>query len=310
MWLMTGLAAASLFNFLYSLLLVKRKLGIRIAISFEREGIANLLQLALPFGLYAVFQRAYTYLDTLILSSLAGMYAVGLYQVAFKIIFAIQFLPMAFTASLYPAMSLYWKNNREQLGVTFTRALNYLIIISLPISLGTIFIADKIVAVFSEGYSESVLPLKISIAAVPFIFINFPIGSLLNACDRQARNTVNIATVLAASVVLNFILIPKHQAVGASITVLITNILMFLLGLRISFKIIDYDIRPVLHTSGKAVAAGLMMGLIVMFLRDYLNIILVVMIGGFSYFAGLYIFGGFSKADVISIYRSFSKKNV
>lgn len=108
--------------------------------------------------------------------------------------------------------------------------MNYLIIISLPIIGGVIALDDKIVDLFKAG-NEAIWPLRISILALFFIFVNFPIGSLLNACDRQRRNLLFMATITIISVSANFLLIPRFQAIGASITVLVTNAIMFILGI-------------------------------------------------------------------------------
>ena len=102
-----------------------------------------------------------------------------------------------------------------------------MIIISLPISLGIIALADKIILIFKSDYAAAILPLRIIMAALLFIFLNFPVGALLNACDRQAINTRNMGLALLASVGLNIILIPRLAAAGAAITVVITNFFMF-----------------------------------------------------------------------------------
>ena len=83
----------------------------------------------------------------------------------------------------------------------------------MPIIVGIYLLADKIILLFKAGYDGAILPLQIAIIALFFIFVNYPIGSLLNACDRQLRNTINIGIVALASIVLNFIFIPRLQAV-------------------------------------------------------------------------------------------------
>ena len=305
---MMVLALASIFNFFFSWYILRRKIGVRLHLAFDKKTIYEMLFISWPFAVYAIFQKLYTYLDSVLLSQLAGDVQVGLYQVAFKIIFALQFLPSAFTASLYPAMSTYWQSNRSQLSITFERALNYLIMISWPIIVGSIVLADRLVLLLKSDYASAALPLQISIVALFFIFINFPIGSLLNACDKQKKNTFNIGIVLLASVILNFILIPKFQAVGASITVLVTNMLMTVLGLREAKKIIDYHGKKNLIVLAKTIAASALMGLIVFALGKYISLFVAVLIGVVSYFAFLYLFGGFKKEDVLSIAKSFHLK--
>lgn len=307
-WAMGALALASVYNFLYSFSVLKWRIKVGLKFLYDRQIIKDILRVSWPFAVYAIFQRLYTYLDSVLLGFLAGDEQVGLYQVAFKLIFALQFLPMAFTASLYPALSAYWHSNRSQLPVSFERAMSYLLIISLPIIVGCLVLSDQIVSLFSAGYSGARLPLEISIISVFFIFLNFPVGSLLNACDRQRRNTFNMGIVAVLSVVLNLILIPLFQAVGASITVLITNALMFGLGLRVAKKIIPYRSRRNLAVFLKALGASLIMGLVIWLGKNYLNVFLATAIGGLVYFFSLFFLGGFSRADVMSVWHSFRRQ--
>jgi O-antigen/teichoic acid export membrane protein len=306
-FLMVGLVLASIFNFVYSSSIALFKFKLKPIPIFDSERIRAIALLAIPFSLYAILQRGYTYLDSIFLSLFSGDMAVGLYQVAFKIILALQFLPMAFSASLYPALSFYYKNNREQLGITFERAMNYLIIISFPISIGTIAVADKIVAMFSAGYGDAIWPLRITILSVPFMFMNFPIGALLNACDRQKKNTRNMAITLTSSVAMNLALIPAFGAVGASITFLATSILMFVLGIFLTRELADYRPVPIIRVFVKTIVAGLVMGLAAYFLKSFFNIFIVAGTGGIIYTLILLITGAFKKEDILSILSSFKR---
>lgn len=304
---MAALALASIFNFSYSLIIIRNRLKLAIRVLYNKPLVRDILMISWPFAAYAILQRLYMYLDSVLLSVLADDVQVGLYQVAFKIIFALQFLPSAFTASLYPAMSAYWHSNRNQLLASFERAMNYLIIISLPIIVGAIVLADKIVLLFKTGYGGAILPLRISIISLLFIFLNFPIGSLLNACDAQKKNTRNMAIVTTLSILMNLALIPYWKATGASLTVLVTNLIMFILGIISVKKIVVYRLRKNLNTFLKVLAASVIMGLVIYIGKGYLNIFLVTIIGGLIYFYVLFLFKGFSRDDIRSVVKSFQR---
>jgi len=305
LWVMGALVSGSIFNFCYSFAIVKHKIKIKIIPSWDKKLIKAVASLTVPFGIFALFQRFYMHLDTVLLSILAGDKYVGFYQIAFKIVFALQFLPMAFIASLYPAMSNYWLNNRSQLSITFERAISYLMIISLPISAGVVALADKIILIFKTNYMSAVLPMQIIILSLLFIFINFPVGSLLNACDRQKQNTLNMVIAAILSVALNLILIPRFQALGASITVLVTNALMTFLGFYWARGAISYNLKKILKTFLKILICALAMGILVWYLKNYLNIFVLIILGAIIYFLLLFAIGGFKKEDIISIYHSF-----
>lgn len=307
MWLIGALALASAYNFTYSLIVVKTKTDVSLRPTYDKAFIKTLIAITAPFAIFAILQRLYTYLDAVLLQKMAGDRAVGIYQVSFKIINALQFLPMAFSASLYPAFSTYWHKNREQLAVTFERAMNYLLIIAAPITIGVLATSDKIILLFNSQYAEAVAPLQVSMLALSFIFLNFAIGALLNACDRQKYNTMVMGMAAALSIAINLYLIPRYGALGATITVLITNALMFIVGMFIVPTIVKYNYRKVALTSIKIVMAAILMGGISYFAKAYMNIFLVVAISGLAYFYFLYISRVFRKEDILSIRKSFIK---
>ncbi len=307
-YIMTALLLASIFHFIYSSLILSIKIKVPIGLSYDRELIKNIVRIAIPFALFAIFQRVYMYLDTVLLKEFAGDEAVGYYQISFKIIFALQFLPMAFVASLYPAMSNFWINNKKQLIVSFEKALIYLMVISIPISAGVVALADKIVLIFKGGYGEAILPMQIIILATVFIFINFPIGSLLNACDQQKKNTANMIAVTIISIIINLILIPRFGAVGASITVLITNILMVILGIYFAKRTIQFSLKKTTKAFFKILISGILMGLFAFYLKNYVNILIIIPISALIYFILLFIFRTIRKDEIMYITNSFLKK--
>ncbi|MFH1583395.1 MAG: polysaccharide biosynthesis C-terminal domain-containing protein, partial [Candidatus Falkowbacteria bacterium] len=108
-------------------------------------------------------------------------------------------------------------------------------------------------------------------------------------------------------VILNLILIPRLEAAGASLTVLLTNLFMFILGMRVVPQIIKYDYKKIIVIFIKSLLAVAAMGLVCYYLKNRVNLILTIMSAGASYFIALYIFKGFSKEDVNSILKSFSR---
>lgn len=309
-WLVGALALASTFNFLYSLVVVRSVIKIPLRFDWDWGFIRKLAIVVLPFALFAIFQRIYTYIDSVMLQQMSGDRSVGIYQVAFKIIFALQFLPMAFSASLYPAFSTYWQNNRPQLAITFERAISYLLIISVPISIGIFSIADKIVALFSHSYVEAILPLQVTIASLIFVFLNFALGALLNACDRQVVNTKIIGFAALLCVTINWLLIPKFGALGATISDSVTNAAIFIIGLFYLPGIVSINYRKLLYQASKIMIGGLIMGLMASFLKQDLSVFLVIVLSGAVYFIILFVFKVFRKEDLQSIFASFGRRKI
>ena len=99
-WIMSAQAAASVGNFTYAAGLLKFRWKLPLKPFYDRALIRWIARVAAPFALYAVFQRVYTYLDTVLLSLISGDKYVGLYQIAFKITFALQFLHQRCSVSI------------------------------------------------------------------------------------------------------------------------------------------------------------------------------------------------------------------
>jgi O-antigen/teichoic acid export membrane protein len=143
--------------------------------------------------------------------------------------------------------------------------------------------------------------------AVPFMFLSFPIGSLLNACDRQKRNTINIAIVAFTSALLNIILIPKFGVMGACITTVVTSALMIVLGLIVVPDIIVMRLHRLGFTFLKIIGSGILMGIVTYIIKAWVPPLVNIIFASIVYCLALYIFKGFTAEDVKSVWASFKK---
>ena len=120
---------------------------------------------------------------------------------------------------------------------------------------------------------------------------------------------------LAISVMLNIVLITwfrdnyNNGAIGAAITVVITNMLLFTLNMLYVSKITTYRPRVILKTITKSVIAVIVMAISAFYLKSIINVFIVIVISGIIYFITLFLLKGFKKEDIISIYNSFRKKS-
>ncbi|MCD4693833.1 oligosaccharide flippase family protein, partial [bacterium] len=71
-WIMGAMVLASVFNFSYSLIVIWKKIKIKIKLNLDKPLIKAIINLSIPFGLFALFQRFYMYFDSVLLSILAG----------------------------------------------------------------------------------------------------------------------------------------------------------------------------------------------------------------------------------------------
>ncbi len=306
--LILAILAASFFNFAYSAILLKVKLGLKFLAKVDKTIVKTLLLFTVPFALAAIFTRVYGYLDTVLLNQMIDAKAVGYYSIPYKITFSLQFIPMALVASLYPAFSSYFVQSQELLKATFEKSLVFLGIIALPVSLGVIALAEPLMLrVYTSEYQPSILPLQILIVSLVFLFLNFPLGSLLNACNRQTRNTVNIGVVMVVNVILNLLLIPRFSYLGAAAASSLSTLLMFVLQMLVARQIISLNLRYLTVKFAAILGAGLAMYFILLYLLNFINFIILIPVGALVYFIVLSLFKGFTKEDLSIIRQSFKR---
>jgi len=298
------LLTASLFNMIYSAFILRNKFNISFKIYFSKELAKKIMMIALPFALAAIFAKIYAYMDTFLIKVFLGDQEVGFYSVAYKITFSLQFIPLAFVAALYPAFSHYFKNDVEQLKKTFAKAFNYLAFIALPLSLGIIAIANELIhKMYTEDF-DSAWPLKVLIASIPFLFINFSLSSFLNATDRQEINTRNLGIIMALNIIMNLIFIPKYGVWGASLASSLSTLLLFSLNLYEVRKVTAMPIRFFKPLLGSLLSAVIMY-VAVIYTKDIVGWLYSILVGIAVYTIFMFVTKTINKQDLLFIKKSF-----
>ncbi len=219
--------------------------------------LRGLLKIAWPFAVAALFTALYSSSDNLLLSFIHGSRAVALYALAYKISIAFQILPSALVAAIFPAMSASFIQNKDRLGTIFTRSIEYLMIVVMPISVILVALAEPIIITgWTKVWSDAIEPLRILALGLPFLFLNFPVGYLLNAANRQTRNTVHIGITVVLNIAANLLFIEKYTYHSVAIISVISSALLFFLGLSQARKIIRIEWRRLGITLSKTIIAG------------------------------------------------------
>lgn len=307
--LMLSLVAGSLFNVIWSGYLLMRVLGIRPAIRWNKSVFWAIVPSAIPFALAGIFTKVYSYVDSVFLSYLVGDEAVAWYSIPYKLIFAFQFIPMALSAALYPTMSYYYSCSRERLAETFERSMRYLIILAVPLAVGIAAIADTVVlTVYGEAYRPSILPLRILSASLLFAFLDFPVGAILNACERQSRQMWAMGITMVVNVCLNLVLIPRYTVVGASIAALASYALLMGLGLFWARNIAPIRFRVIARSLARVILAASVMAAAVLLLKERIPGLLTIPIGAAVYAVALLALREVTRADLPTAKRMISRE--
>jgi O-antigen/teichoic acid export membrane protein len=184
-----------------------------------RADVRSLMHQALPFAFAGIFVKVYSYLDTMILEAFHTKAVVGNYAVAYKVTYAFQFIPLVFIAALYPAMSsVFAKKDHEELKRVFAGSLRIMAVCGAPIAAGLSAIAPRFIPLlYDVQFLGAVAPLTILPWVLLPIFIDFPVGSLLNATNRAHLKTASMGAAMVVNAILNVLLVPTYGPVGAAI---------------------------------------------------------------------------------------------
>lgn len=307
--LIVALAAGSLWNMSFSIYQVVKRLGWSCLRPTYQLGWSP-LKIAFAFFLAAVFVKIYSYVDSIILSLQLGEAAVGIYAVAYKLTYAFQFLPLAFVAALYPTMSAQ-AHNQHQLKHTLLNAFWYMALLGAPIILGLWSLAPEVIHTFyGNEYAASVLPLQILIFVLVFIFLDFPIGSLLNATGRQTTKTAIMGVAMVINVTANLILIPIFGVPGASIAALVSFSTLFFLGWYFVSRVVKVGIGELLARIWGLFFAALAMALVVLLVKQYVYYILTIPLGAMVYFGVAYLVGAIKIDHLKGFFRLMRRKRL
>jgi O-antigen/teichoic acid export membrane protein len=313
-FLLVVLMSGSLFSFIYFFILIKKKTKIKLTGEYNLRVFWQLLKIAAPFAIAGIFVKLNGTIDMQMLKYMLpnGNHYVGLYTLAFKLTFALTVLSGAFASAYFPSVSYYLKNDKPKACSSFEKGLVYMALLSMPITAAIFIMGDNLIlTVWDIRYKESILPLQIYIASLFFIFANYPVGNFLNAANKQVLNTLNTGIILAVNIVLNLILIPKYNIIGAAIAASISNFLLVLLGLPWVYKILYFDYRKILIKIGQVFFSSAIMALSVYLVKFYLTqldgkllLLVFVAVGIISYTLCLFLTRAIRKKDIQLLFQS------
>ena len=282
-------------NVVFSLIVTVKKFEkpeFEVDFAFWKRSIIN----AIPFGLTAIFVIIFVRIDTVMLSMMVGDAPVGWYNAAVTLVMGLSFIPGVLLSAVFPVFSKFYVSSPESLKTSYETAFRYLFIIAFPIGVGTTLLADKfILLVYGTQFIHSIIALQILIWWHVLGSLNWLLGTVLQSINKQKIFAVSTGICAIFNVIANLFFIPIMSYVGASITTIATESILFVL--------LFYCVSKGLYrlslwgTIMKPIAAGAIMGIGIYYIQSF-NVLMVIAIAVVIYFLALIALGGISKEDI------------
>jgi O-antigen/teichoic acid export membrane protein len=262
---------------------------------------------AWPFGVSTALSNIYYFADSVILSVMVSTEVVGWYNASYRIIAVMLFIPILLNTVLFPVMSQFYVTSKDYFRLVYEKYFKYMVMIGIPIGVGTTLLADKIILlIFGGAYAPSIIALQILIWALVISFLSGAFTLLLQTSNKQMVITKITSINVVLNVVLNLILIPYFSYVGSSVVTVATQLSAFLLSLKaVSER--GYGLtRKERSYLAKTVFASMIMGVFLVYFRD-LNLFVLILLGTVIYFIVVCLVNGFDKEDIAIVKNIINK---
>lgn len=290
----------SIINVVFSLIVTVKKFAkpeFEVDFAFWKRTIIT----AIPFSLTTVFISIFDKIDIVMLSMMIGDAPVGWYSAAYRLVAALLFIPGVFLGAIYPVLSKFYVSSANSLEITYEKSFRYLFIIAFPIGVGTMLLADKIILlIYGDGFIHSIIALRILIWMFVLSCASWLLSVVLLSINRQAILALFTGIGAIFNVVSNLFVIPRMSYVGASITTIATESILFILLFYVISKYLHR--LPLFKITMKPAIAGIIMGITIYYIGN-VNLFMIVMVASAVYFAVLAVIGEITKEDLQLIKR-------
>ena len=286
---------ANLIGFIYEYYLLNKHI-MKPKFEFDKSFCKILILSGLPFALTGILSSIYYSIDVAMLNNIIGNYATGIYNAAYKLISFLTLFYGIYVAVIYPMMSKFYKKDKKLLIISYEKSIKYLMLFMIPIAVSTMYYSlDIIQLIFGAKFAEASVPLSILIWTVCLLLVNGPGNTLLTASHEEVAVTKIYAIAAAFNIILNLILIPYLSYIGAAITTLLSDVLIFIIQKYVIHKTCEKPNKKLYYDLGKIITGSLVLGIALYFLK--LNMWVALPTGIIIYFTTIYLLKVFDDDD-------------
>lgn len=222
---------------------------------------SRIVRASVPFMAAGAALVIYQQIDVVVISWVAGDAALGWYSTADALFGSLLFPATIVMGTVFPTMGRLHQDDPEALKVLLKRAFEALVLVAVPIGLGTTLIATRFAPIlYGEAYRKTGPVLAVLGPVIVLTFGTILFGTVALA---TGRNTLWVRLLLgcaALTVLLDLLLVPwaddrfANGAIGGAIAYTITESIQLAVGI---WKIAPFVARrPTVSYAGRVLLAG------------------------------------------------------
>lgn len=175
-----------------------------------------------PFGIAGVLYIVLAQGQVVLVETLAGSEAAGVFGSAAVVLAAISLLPSAiFQKFLLPRIHRWATHDPEALKKAYELGNLAMICLGLLVGMSVYLAAPVIITMaFGAQFEPAIAVLQLLAFCIPLRFLSSSAGAVLVTEDNMRRKVWLIAIAATASISAGWLLIPAHAAMGAAIALL------------------------------------------------------------------------------------------
>ncbi len=284
---------SSIFVLIYNFAMCTKNYGL-IHFQFDYKFWKYLIYNAFPLAITSIFALISFKMNTILLNMLTTHAVVGEYTAAFNLMQALIFIPTVFSTAIMPIFSKFFVDSKDMLAYSYKKSLKYLTIISIPISMGTLVLSDKIILfIYGPAYVNTIPILELIIWALPAIFLSYILGTSIASINKQHETIKATFICLLFSTIGNYILINLFGGIGAAMITVLNEVSMVIFYMYIMHRY-GYQV-PISHIIAKPLIASVIMGVIIYYLN--LELFISIFVGIIVYFTCILLLKTFDEDD-------------
>ena len=265
-------------------------------VSYKDLNIIRNLKASLKFFIPQIAVETYFLLDKTMLGIiLHDMTEVGYYDLSQKLVRIFLVVITALNGVISPRIArLYSNNDNIKIKEYIYKCFNFIFMYSFPIILGLIAVSNKFVPLFfGDGYLKVSNLVYISTFLIVLIGIANILGTdYLLPTKKEMKFTISILCGMFSNLLLNFILINKYKAGGASFATLMSKVVI--ISVQLYFLRKELNILKILKSSKNYLISSIIMFFVCIIIDNFISnnlicVIIQVLIGIVVYFSILFI---------------------